>query len=148
MGKYVGDGRVAGQGSRIARLAPRRVERQDCLERRHVDSRSAVAAAVQESLVPGANGGVVTCLDSATGHVIYRARTGATGPYFASPVEASGRVYLVSGDGVVTVIAASADKMEIVAKNELGEDVYASPAIAGRVIYVRTSENLYAFGER
>jgi len=94
------------------------------------------------------NGGVVTCLDSATGHVIYRARTGATGPYFASPVEASGRVYLVSGDGVVTVIAASADKMEIVAKNELGEDVYASPAIAGRVIYVRTSENLYAFGER
>jgi hypothetical protein len=63
-------------------------------------------------------------------------------------VEAAGRVYLVSGDGVVTVIAADKDQMEVLAKNELGEDVYSSPAIAGNAIYVRTARSLLAFGER
>src|SRR5258706_142676 len=51
------------------------------------------------------NGGVITCLDAATGKIVYRARVGAPGPYFASPVEAAGRVYLASSDGVVTVLA-------------------------------------------
>jgi outer membrane protein assembly factor BamB len=94
------------------------------------------------------NGGVLTCLDAATGKLIYRARTGSTGPYFASPVEAAGRVYLVSGDGVVTVIAADKDRFELLAHNELGEDVYSSPAIVGNAIYVRTARSLFAFGER
>ncbi len=94
------------------------------------------------------NGGVLSCLDAATGRVIYRARTGATGPYYASPVEADGRLYVVSGDGVVTVIAADKDRLEVLAHNELGEDVYSSPAIAGKAIYVRTARSLFAFGER
>jgi outer membrane protein assembly factor BamB len=92
------------------------------------------------------NGGVLTCMDSATGHVIYRARTGAAGAYYASPVEASGRIYVVSGDGVVTVIDADKDRLEVLAHSELGEDVYASPAIAGHAIYVRTARSLFAFG--
>jgi len=92
------------------------------------------------------NGGVLTCLDAATGKLIYRARTGATGPYFASPVEAGGRLYLVSGDGVVTVIAADKSSMQVLAKNELGEDTFSSPAIVGNTIYIRTARSLFAFG--
>jgi len=94
------------------------------------------------------NGGVLSCLDASTGQVIYRARTGATGPYFASPVEAGGRLYVVSGDGAVTVIAADKDRLEVLARNELGEDVYSSPAIVGSAIFVRTARSLFAFGER
>ena len=63
-------------------------------------------------------------------------------------MEAAGRVYLVSGDGVVTVISADKESLDVLAKNELGEDVYSSPAIAGKAIYVRTARSLFAFGGR
>src|SRR5262249_25488566 len=86
----------------------------------------------------GRNGGLVTCLEAATGKVIYRGRAGAPGPYFASPVAANGRVYLASSEGVVTVIAADADRLQVLARNELGEDIAGTPAIVGRTMFVRT----------
>jgi len=92
------------------------------------------------------NGGVATCLDAATGKVIYRSRVGAPGAYYASPVAAAGRVYLASSEGVVTVIAAGKDNLDVIARNELGEDIVATPAIAGGTIFVRTLRTLYAFG--
>jgi outer membrane protein assembly factor BamB len=91
------------------------------------------------------NGGVATCLDAATGKLIYRARVGASGPYFASPITADGHVYVASGDGIVTVLAADGEQLKILARNELGEDMIATPAISGNTIYVRTLRNLYAF---
>ncbi len=95
------------------------------------------------------NGGIVTCLDAETGKVIFRTRApNAGGPYFASPVGAAGRVYLASGQGVVTVLAAGKDQLEALARNDLGEEIIASPAIVGRAILIRTSKNLYAFGEK
>jgi outer membrane protein assembly factor BamB len=86
-------------------------------------------------------------LDAATGKVIYRGRNGAPGPYFASPVAAGGRVYLASGDGVVTVLAAGKDQLEVLARNNFDEQIVATPAIARKAIYVRTAKHLYAFGE-
>jgi outer membrane protein assembly factor BamB len=71
------------------------------------------------------NGGIVTCLDAVTGKVAYRARVGAPGAYYASPVAADGRVYLASSEGVVTVISAGKDQLEVLARNELGEDIVA-----------------------
>lgn len=91
------------------------------------------------------NGGVATCLDAATGKVIYRARIGAPGAYFASPIAAGGRVYFASSEGVVTAIPADADQLKVLARNETGEEMVATPAIAGHSIYIRTSRNLYAF---
>ena len=91
------------------------------------------------------NGGVLSCLDAATGKVIYRTRSGSPGPYFASPVAADGRVYLASGEGAVTVLSASKDQLEVLAKNDLGEDIVATPAIAGNTIYIRTLKNLYSY---
>jgi outer membrane protein assembly factor BamB len=92
------------------------------------------------------NGGVATCLDASAGRVIYRSRVGAPGVYYASPIAAAGRVYVASGDGVVTVIAAGKDDLQVLARNEIGEDIVATPAIAGNVIYIRTLRALYAFG--
>jgi len=94
------------------------------------------------------NGGVVTCLDAKTGKVIYRARVGAPGPYFSSPVAAAGRVYLASSEGVVSVIAADSDQLEVLARNDLGEDIIATPSIMRNAIYIRTFRHLYMFGER
>ncbi len=79
----------------------------------------------------------MTCLDASTGKVIYRSRVGAVGAYFASPIAADGRVYLTSLEGVVTVLASDGDQLKVLARNEVGEDVIATPAIAESTIYVR-----------
>src|SRR5262249_61116877 len=73
------------------------------------------------------NGGVVTCLDAASGKLIFRARVGAPGAYFASPIAAAGRVYVASSEGVVTVFAAGKDQLEGLARNDLGEKRVSAP---------------------
>ena len=92
------------------------------------------------------NGGVVSCMDAASGKLLYRSRLGAGGAYFASPVMAGGNVYFTSGDGVLSVIR-DGDKLEVLARNDLQEPIFASPAIVDGAIYVRTTAHLYAFGK-
>jgi hypothetical protein len=70
---------------------------------------------------------------------------GAPGAYFASPIAADGRVYFASSEGVVTVIAADGDQLKVLSRNEIGEDMIATPAIAGNSIFIRTLRNLYVF---
>lgn len=91
-----------------------------------------------------ANGGIATSVDAGTGRVVFRGRLGAPGEYYASPVAAAGRVYFVSRSGVVTVLEGS-DELKVLARNDLKEDVFASPAIAGDTLYIRTATRLYAF---
>jgi outer membrane protein assembly factor BamB len=92
------------------------------------------------------DGGIVTCLDAKTGKVVYRQRLGGAGTAFASPVAGDGKVYLSSRNGVVVVLAAG-DKPEVIAKNNLGESINATPAIVDGKLYIRTDAALYAFGE-
>ena len=90
------------------------------------------------------NGGIASAYEAKTGKVLFRARVGAGGLYYASPIAAGDRVYFASGDGVVTVIAAG-DKLEVLANNDLEEPIFATPAIVEGKLYVRTTGHLYAF---
>lgn len=54
---------------------------------------------------------------------------------------------MTSGDGVVTVLG-TGDALEVLAKNDLGEEIKATPAVAGGVLYIRTASGLVAFGQR
>jgi outer membrane protein assembly factor BamB len=92
------------------------------------------------------NGGIITCVDAASGTVFYRERLGASGPYIASPIVANGNIYIPSNNGVISVVK-TGNNLEILAQNDLGEKIYSTPAVIGNTLYVRTSENLYAFGE-
>ena len=92
------------------------------------------------------NGGILTCLNAATGTVVYRSRLEAPGPYYASPVVANGHLIFASGDGVVTVVDAG-DKLKVLARNDLGEPLMASPAVVNGVIYIRTASGLAAFAQ-
>ena len=47
--------------------------------------------------------------------------------------------------GEINGKAAAKDQLEVLARNELGEDIVATPAIVRNAIYIRTSANLYAF---
>jgi outer membrane protein assembly factor BamB len=91
------------------------------------------------------NGGIVSALDAKTGKLIYRGRLGAGGLYYASPIAAGDRVYFASGDGVITVIQATGDTLQILARNDLAEPIFATSSIVDGKMYVRTTDHLYAF---
>ncbi len=92
------------------------------------------------------DGGILTALDPATGEIHEQGRLAdALDKYYASPVAADGKLYLFSESGKGTVVSAGRD-WRILSTSNFGADVYATPAIAGDRIYVRTRDALYAFG--
>jgi len=93
-------------------------------------------------------GGIVTSLDPATGALLKQGRTEkAPGEYYASPVAADGKIFLASEEGKVSVLKAS-PQWEVLAVNNLEEEIYGTPAISSGRIYVRTRSTLYCFGSR
>lgn len=93
------------------------------------------------------NGGILTAVDAKTGKELKTARvTGALGGYSSSPVAADGKLYLGSEDGFVSVLRAGGD-WEVLSVTDLGEGVYATPALAEGSIFLRTSAALYRFHE-
>jgi outer membrane protein assembly factor BamB len=90
-------------------------------------------------------GGIVTSVDPATGAMLKEGRaTGALGEYFASPVAADGKVFLASQEGKIAVLRAGA-QWDVLGVSDLGEEINATPALAGGRVYVRTREALYCF---
>ncbi|MDZ4685819.1 MAG: PQQ-binding-like beta-propeller repeat protein [Planctomycetaceae bacterium] len=84
--------------------------------------------------------GTATCLDAATGDVVWQQRVG--GNFSASPLYAEGRIYLLSQEGPTTVIAASRD-YKVLAENKLDDGFMSSPAVAGQSLFLRTRSALY-----
>lgn len=89
------------------------------------------------------DGGIVTTLDPMTGQILKQGRlTGALETYYASPVGGAGMVYMASEHGKVTVLKAGGH-WEILALNDMDDDIYATPALVGNRIYLRTRSMLY-----
>ncbi|MDX1979821.1 MAG: PQQ-binding-like beta-propeller repeat protein, partial [Bryobacteraceae bacterium] len=94
------------------------------------------------------SGGIATTLNAQTGKVLKQARlTGALDDYYASPVGAGGKVYIASEHGKVVVLRAAGD-WEILAVNDFGSEIYATPAISDGKMYLRTRNALYAIASR
>jgi outer membrane protein assembly factor BamB len=96
------------------------------------------------------SGGLASCYDEHTGKTIYQAeRLDAPGDYYSSAVAADGRVYVTSQKGTVVVIDASneAAQLKVLARNAMGEQVFATPALVDGKIFLRTEKHLFAFGE-
>ncbi len=87
--------------------------------------------------------GTMTCLAVATGKQIWQQHLG--GSFYSSPVCVNGRLYCISKKGMLSVIAA-AGKFELLAKLDLGEQCYATPAVADGVMYIRTNTKLFSLG--
>ncbi len=93
-------------------------------------------------------GGIIASLNPATGEVykVGRAKE-ALDEYYSSPVAADDKVFLANEPGKVTVLKAG-PQWEVLAVNDLGEECYATPAIAGGRIFIRTRNALYSFGNK
>jgi outer membrane protein assembly factor BamB len=91
------------------------------------------------------DGGIITSLDPATGRLLKQGRSpNALGDYYASPVAADGKVFLANTEGKITVLKAGAE-WEVLAVNEIGDEISATPALSNGRIYVRTRGIMYCF---
>jgi outer membrane protein assembly factor BamB len=92
--------------------------------------------------------GVLSVYELASGTRVYQQRLGAGSSGFsASPIAAGGNLYVTDENGKTYVIALGRE-YKLVAENELGETVMATPAAAGGVLYVRGRKSLFAIGAR
>lgn len=87
--------------------------------------------------------GFATCLRASSGEKLWQERLGAR--FYGSFVWVEGRLYAVSRKGVVFVLKAS-EKFELLARNQLGETAFTTPAVAGGVMYIRTLSHLLSIG--
>ena len=89
--------------------------------------------------------GILISFDPATGNVIKQGRLkGAIDKYFASPIGADGKVWLVSQDGTVSVVSAKGD-WEVLQVNTLDDEVFATPVPGDGELFIRTRSALYNF---
>jgi len=80
------------------------------------------------------------CLDAKTGTSIYSKRL--TGKYNSSPVYAGGKIYFTSTNGE-TMIIMEGRKFEVISRNKLKGEVFATPALVNNSIIMRSGANLY-----
>ena len=74
-------------------------------------------------------------------------RLDAIDDVYASPVGAAGRIYVTSRDGVTQVISHGKQAPTTLAVNRLDDRISASPAIAGRELFLRGERYLYCIAE-
>ena len=109
------------------------------------------AAYVTSPITAGGNllvvsdGGIASCFDAKSGERRWRERL--AGAQSSSPVLADGIVYCFSDRGEATLFRLG-EPFEVVAKNDLGEPVSASPAISQGQLFIRTHQALYCIGKK
>jgi outer membrane protein assembly factor BamB len=95
-------------------------------------------------LFMASNDGVALCVDITTGKEVKKLRLGGT--IVASPLAVDGRVYFFGQDGNSHVLEANAE-MKTLATNKLEEGCWASPAVSGKALFLRTQTHLYRIEE-
>jgi outer membrane protein assembly factor BamB len=91
------------------------------------------------------DGGIVWCLDAASGEVVWGPERVRSGTYSASPLVADGKIYVTNEQGETTVLQGG-PAFKKLAENEVGEYTLSSLAISEGRIYLRTAEHLWAIG--
>jgi outer membrane protein assembly factor BamB len=90
--------------------------------------------------------GIAGCVRSATGERVWMERLEGGGSFSASPVLAGERIYAVSEEGEVFVFAA-APQFQLLGRGSVGEQVFATPAIADGRIFIRGRKHLFCFSK-
>ena len=84
--------------------------------------------------------GVLHCLDAATGKSVWSKKM--PGKFHSSPLIADSHLYVSSTRGITYVLKTGTEPV-IVAENRLDGEIWATPAMTGGAIIIRTSKFLY-----
>lgn len=82
--------------------------------------------------------GIAVCWKSETGEELWKERLG--GDVFASPVMLGNLIYATNLRGVTYVFEATPKQFKLLRQNQLGEETYSSPIIAGGRVYLRVAK--------
>jgi outer membrane protein assembly factor BamB len=89
-------------------------------------------------------GGISTVFETERGESLRGAKRIGSGEYFASPIYGDGKIYFAGANGKVLVVKNGPEYAEL-ARNDLGESILATPAIAEGRLIVRTRTQLICF---
>ena len=88
------------------------------------------------------SGGLASCYDARDGTVLWeRTRLGNLGDYYASPIAADGKVFITGRNGFILVLQ-DVPQLNVLFRNDLGEEIIGTPAIADSRFFVRSRENI------
>src|SRR6185369_7122394 len=93
--------------------------------------------------------GELECIEPRTGKTVWKdALPKSSKNFYGSPLIAGGNLYAVREDGVIFVGKIGGGKFELLAENDMGEKVIASPVpVEGRLL-IRGEKNLVCVGEK
>jgi outer membrane protein assembly factor BamB len=89
--------------------------------------------------------GWAVCLEAASGKQVWRRRL--SGKVQASPVVGAGKLYFAGVNGTVTVLRAG-EKFALLARNDIGESIVASPALSQGRVFLRGEKHLFCIGDK
>jgi outer membrane protein assembly factor BamB len=88
--------------------------------------------------------GIAHCFEAKTGRIAWEERVKE---HHASLVSAEGNVYLINDFGTMRVVKPG-DAFALLEQSEIGEKVFASPAMSEGQMFVRGDKTLFCFGAR
>ena len=89
-------------------------------------------------------GGISAAYNLKDGSTVWtKKRIGNFGNYYASPIAAGKLIYVPGENGNIVVLKAG----PVLSKNDLGDSLIATPAIANDRLYVRTLHKLLCFAK-
>jgi len=100
---------------------------------------------VDDSLYFVNDAGIATCLNLETGKLNWKRRLG--GNFSASPIFADGKLYFLAEEGMMHVLAPGKQYKRL-SMNKLSGQTYASPAVSGSALYLRSDKHLYRIEEK
>ena len=90
--------------------------------------------------------GIATLLEARTGKPVWSERLGSR-LHHASPLLVNDLIYCLADNGT-TYVLKSDDEFEVVAKNALGEECHATPAVSDGQIFIRSTTSLWCIGSK
>jgi len=98
-----------------------------------------------EELYLVSDAGIASCLNQKTGELLWKERLNDA--FWSSPFDAGGKIYFCGEKGSVTVLK-SGKKLERLARNQFPSGIFATPAIAGEAMFLRTTEAIYRIEQK
>ena len=82
-------------------------------------------------------GPILVAADAKTGKLAWRIRL--KGTFYASPIAADGKLYVVNDDGLGQIITLDAKRGTISSERDFKESVMGTPALSGGALYIRSA---------